>query len=116
MKIVRLVVGDGPLTRDWATGCWYGRTVGRRRVSDAVRVGNRAELNTLLDANAGLKVRVHSAVGLANRVPRRARRSIVVDTETSDMVCYKVPQQQAQDAMGDLFMKERRRGAGFSAL
>lgn len=46
--MVRLLVGETPFTPPCAAGCWCGRTVGRRRVSDAVMVGSRAALETYL--------------------------------------------------------------------
>jgi hypothetical protein len=86
MKMVRLLVGESPLSGFCETGCWFGRTVGRRRVSDAVSVGRRAELETFLyAAKAGRMVRaVHSEV--ARRLLRRARRNIVVDVLLIDIM------------------------------
>lgn len=88
IKIVRLLVGDKPFIPVCAAGCEFGRTVGRRRVSEAVIVGRRAALDTVLDGlnAAGLMVRLQdSETGWANRAPIRARRSMVVDVELIDI-------------------------------
>jgi hypothetical protein len=68
MKIVRLLDGD-PTTPLWAMGCWYGRTVGRRRVSEAVSVGRRVALATVLEGvkTAGLTVRAQDSETDVNR-------------------------------------------------
>lgn len=42
MKMERLLVGEDPLTGATAD-MWLGRRVGRRRVSEAVMAGRRAE-------------------------------------------------------------------------
>lgn len=83
MKIVRLLVGDMPLTPA-AAGCWYGLTVGRRRVSEAVRVGRRAALDTFLQGpnTAG---RIDLEIGAATRALVIARRSMFVDVELTDI-------------------------------
>lgn len=86
MKIVRLLDGD-PTTPLWAMGCWYGRTVGRRRVSEAVSVGRRVALATVLEGakTAGLTVRAQDSETDVNREPRSARRSMFVDVELTDI-------------------------------
>jgi hypothetical protein len=89
MKIVRLLVGESPLSGFCAIGCWFGRIVGRRRVSDAVSVGRRAELETFLyAAKAGRMVRAVHSEG-ARRLLRRARRNIVVDMLFIDIMLNK---------------------------
>lgn len=85
MKMVRLLVGDSPFTPVAATGCWFGLSVGRRRVSEAVMVGRRAALDTLLQGlkTAGL---IDLEMGLETRALERARRNMFVDVELTDIL------------------------------
>lgn len=88
MKIVRLLVGDNPFTPVAAIGCWFGLRVGRRRVSEAVMVGRRAALDTLLQGlkTAGL---MDLEMELETRALERARRNMVVDVELTDILVLK---------------------------
>jgi hypothetical protein len=85
MKIVRLLVGDGPFTPVAATGCWFGLSVGRRRVSEAVMVGRRAALDTFLQGlkTAGL---MDLEKEFETRALESARRIMVVDVELTDIL------------------------------
>jgi hypothetical protein len=110
--MVRLLVGDKPLTPFCTTGCWCGRTVGRRRVSEAVRVGRREALDTFryVFNAAGLSV---SETGVVNRAPASARRSMLVDVALTDMSGYCKSQHAMQipvcKARGRCLWKGKRR-------
>lgn len=86
MKIVRLLLGDRGVCE---ARCCCSRTVGRRRISEAVSVGSRVVLEMLRTAPnvAGLTVRVQdSMVDVARRALRSVRRNMAVDAVPRDIL------------------------------
>lgn len=85
MKIVRLLVGERPPAPPCAIDRSLGRIVGRRRVSDAVSVGNREALVTVLyDVNKAGRVALE--IGAESLPAASARRRTPVDVEEIDIL------------------------------